>query len=96
VGIRFLKIRVEDYVPKPQMIQIHPFKEKEGVEGRFQLGGQWKEKEKVPMLGGQWKEKEKLPMLCGQWKEKEKVAFHLFSFSPQQILLKPSFFSLDL
>ncbi len=30
-------------------------KEKEGDEGRFQLGGQWK----VPMIGDQWKEKEK-------------------------------------
>jgi hypothetical protein len=39
------------------MIRIHFFKkkEKEGNEGKSQLGGQWK----VPMLGGQWKEKEK-------------------------------------
>jgi hypothetical protein len=42
------------------MIRICPFKEKERGEGRSQLGGQWKEKEKVPMFGGQWKEKEKL------------------------------------
>jgi hypothetical protein len=41
------------------------------------------------MLKGQWKDKEKLPMLEGQWKEKEKVPFYPFSFSPQQILLKP-------
>jgi hypothetical protein len=77
------------------MIRLHPFKEKEAGEGRSPLGGQWKEKErvpmfrgqwkekeKVPMLGGQWKEKEKVPMLRGQWKEKEKVPFHLFPFSP--------------
>jgi len=49
-----------------------PFKEKEkeGSEGRSQLGGQWK----VLMLGGQWK----VPMFGGQWKEKEK---HIFNFS---------------
>jgi hypothetical protein len=47
---------------EPQMIRIHPFKEKEkeGGEGRSQLGGQWK----VPKLGGQWK----VPKLGGQWK----------------------------
>jgi len=66
---------------KPQMIRLRPFKEKEGGEGRSPLGGQWKEKEKVPMFGGQWKE-EKIPMLGGQWKEKEKVTFHLFPLSP--------------
>jgi hypothetical protein len=63
-----------------------PFKEKEkGGEGRSKgrskarwpmecskLGGQWKEKEKFPLLGGQWKEKEKFYSLGGQWKEKEK------------------------
>jgi hypothetical protein len=37
---------------EPQMIRLLPFKEKEGVEKRSPLGGQWKEKEKVPMLGG--------------------------------------------
>jgi hypothetical protein len=42
------------------MIRLHPFKEKKGGSP---LGGQWKEKEKVP--------------------------FYPFSFSPQQILLKP-------
>ncbi len=46
------------------------------------LGGQKKEKEKVPMLDGQWKQKEKAPMFGGQWKEKEKVPFHLFPLSP--------------
>jgi len=45
---------------KLQMIQICPFKEKEGGEKGSQLGCQWKEKEKVPMLGGQWKEKKQL------------------------------------
>jgi hypothetical protein len=34
------------------MIRLHPFKEKEGSEGRSPLGGQWKEKEKFPMLKG--------------------------------------------
>ncbi len=38
------------------------------------LRGQWKEKEKVPMLGGQWKEKEKVPMLGGQWNVPSLVA----------------------
>ncbi len=58
------------------MIQIRAFKgkEKEGCEGRPELGGQWK----VPLLGG-------------LWKEKEKYHFHIFSFCPQQILLKPFF-----
>jgi hypothetical protein len=52
-----------------------PFKEKEkGGEGRSPLGGQWKEKEKVPMRGGQWKEKEKVPMLGGQWNVPSLVA----------------------
>ncbi len=39
------------------MIRIRPFKNKEGGERRSQFDGQWKEKEKVPMLGGQWREK---------------------------------------
>jgi hypothetical protein len=41
------------------MIQIFPFKEKEkeGGEGRSQLGDQWK----VPFFGGLWK----IPLLCG-------------------------------
>ncbi len=44
------------------MIQIRPFKEheKEGGEGRSQLGGQGK----VPMFGDQWK----VPMFGDQWK----------------------------
>jgi hypothetical protein len=72
------------------------FKEKEkGGESRSPLCGQWKEKEKVPMLRGQWKEKEKVPMLGGQWNVKEKIHFHLFPLSPQLILLKPSIFSFD-
>jgi hypothetical protein len=79
-----------------QMIQIHPFKEKEGGERGSKLGCQWKEKEKVPMLGGQCKEKEKVPMLGGQWKEKEKFLFTFSHSPPQQILLKPSFFPLIL
>jgi hypothetical protein len=48
------------------MIRICPFKEKERDERKSQLGGQWKEKEKVPMFGGQWKEKEEVPMFGGQ------------------------------
>jgi hypothetical protein len=36
------------------------------------------------------------PKLGGQWKEKEKVLFYLFHFSPQAILLKPSFFILHI
>ncbi len=82
-----------------------PFKEKEkGSEGRSPLGGQWREKERVPMLRGQWKEKEKVPMLRGQWNVLSLVAngrwkknpFHLFPFSPQPILLKASNFPSDL
>jgi hypothetical protein len=69
------------------------WKEKEKV---FMFGGQWKEKEKVFMLGGQWKEKDRDLMLGSQWKEKEKVPFHLFTFSPQAILLRPSSFSFDI
>jgi hypothetical protein len=34
------------------MIRFSFFKEKEGGEGRSPFGGQWKEKEMVPMLGG--------------------------------------------
>jgi hypothetical protein len=60
------------------------------------LGGQWKEKEKLPMLESQWKEKEKVLMFEGQWKEMEKVLFHLFPLFPQATLLKPSFFSFDI
>jgi hypothetical protein len=75
------------------MIRIHPFKkkEKEGGEGRSQLGGQWK----VVMFGGCWK----VPMFGDQWKEKKKEKEkHLFTSThfPQQILLKPSFFPLIL
>jgi hypothetical protein len=47
-------------------------------------------------LGGQWKEKVLGVWLGGQWKEKEKVLFYLFHFSPQAILLKPSFFILHI
>jgi hypothetical protein len=61
------------------IIRIFSFKKKEGDERRSQLNGQWKEKEKVLTFGSRWKEKEKVP-------------FHLFSFSPRQILFKPSFF----
>jgi hypothetical protein len=45
------------------------------------------------MLGGQWR----VLMLGGQWKVKEKKK-HLFTslHFPQQILLEPSFFSIDL
>jgi hypothetical protein len=57
VGTSILKIELkimsgeerDSHDPSP------PFKEKEkGCEGRSPLGGQWEEKEKVPMLGGQW------------------------------------------
>ncbi len=59
VGTSILKIWIENYPSKRkfQMIQIHPFQEKEmaGGEKRSQFDGQWK----VLLLGGQWKEKEK-------------------------------------
>jgi hypothetical protein len=76
VEASLFKILIENNVflkKRPQMIQLPPFKEKEGGEGRCPLSGQWKEKEKLLTLGGQWKEKEKLPALGGQWKEKEKL-----------------------
>ncbi len=40
MGTSPLKIRIENYVRKErtQIIRIHPFKEKEGDEGRSQLG----------------------------------------------------------
>jgi hypothetical protein len=60
------------------------------------LSGQWKEKEKLPMLEGQWKEKEKFPMFGGQWKEKEKLPFHLFPLPPPSNSLRLSSFSFDL
>jgi hypothetical protein len=59
-------------------------KEKEGGEGRPQLGGQWK----VPMLGGQWGN----ILLGGLRKEKEKHIFHCFSFSPSTNFIQTSFF----
>ncbi len=68
------------------------FKEKEkGSEGRSPNGGQWKEKEKVPMLGGQWN----VPSLVANGRRR-KNHFHLFPLSPQPILLKPSIFPFDL
>jgi hypothetical protein len=68
------------------------WKEKEKVP---LLSGPWKENEKVPLLGGQWKEKEKVPLLGGQWKEKEKVPFYLFPLTPKQTYLNPYFLSFD-
>jgi hypothetical protein len=74
-----------------------PFKEKE-------KGGEGKSKAWWPMecskLGGQWK----VPCLVANgrfhawWamEGKGKTHFHLFPFSPQQTLLKPSIFSFDL
>jgi hypothetical protein len=54
------------------MIQIGTFKEKEkeGVEGRSQLGGQWK----VPMFGDQWGN----ILFGGPWKVPNLVAFGRF------------------
>jgi hypothetical protein len=72
------------------------------------LGGQWKEKEKVLGLVANGRRRRRCmawwPMegegegawLGGQWKEKEKVLFYLFQFSPEAILLKPSFFILHI
>jgi hypothetical protein len=43
------------------MIQVHLLnKRRRKVKVDPKLGGQWKEKEKVPMFGGQWKVKEKV------------------------------------
>ncbi len=46
-------------------------------------------------LGGQWKEKEKFPLLGGQWNVKEK-AFSPLPIFPPTNLLKPLIFSFDL
>jgi hypothetical protein len=55
------------------------------------LRGQWKVKEKVPMLGSQWN----VPNLVanGRWRKNH---FHIFPPSPQPILLKLSIFPFDL
>jgi hypothetical protein len=47
------------------------------------------------LLHGQWKEKEKVPLLDAQWKEKEKVPFYLFPLPPKQTYLNPHFLSFD-
>jgi hypothetical protein len=67
------------------MIRIRPFKEKEkeGGEGRSQLGGQWK----VPFLGGTWK----VPLFDGQWKEKEKHLLTSSHFPPNKFYLNLHF-----
>jgi hypothetical protein len=79
MGTSILKIWIENYPSKiePQMIWIHPFKEKEkeGGEGRSQLGGPWK-----------------VPMFDGQWKEKEKHLFTSSHFPPNKFYLNLHFF----
>jgi hypothetical protein len=61
------------------------------------LSGQWKEKEKVPPLGGQWKEKEKVPPLGGQWGgSKKKLLFTSSHFPSNQFYLNLQFFTFDL
>ncbi len=58
MGTSLLKIELKSLCPGKEKashdLSSH-FKEKEkGGEGRSPLGGQWKEKEKVPMLRAQW------------------------------------------
>ncbi len=66
MGISILKIELkimfgEEIIP---MIRIRLLKRRRRkVKVDLKFGGQWKEK--VPMLGGQWKEKEKVPMFGG-------------------------------
>jgi hypothetical protein len=73
------------------------------------LGGQWKEKEKLPNPWWSIKGEGKPPYawwpMEGEGEtpqclvvngKRRRSSFHLFSFSPQQILLKPSFFPLIL
>ncbi len=72
----------------PNDLNLPFIEKKEGGERRPQLSGLWT----VLMFGGPWK----VPMFGGQWKEKEKHPFHLFSLPPQQILLKPFFFPINL
>jgi hypothetical protein len=52
-------------------------------------------KGKAPQLGGQWKENEKLPMLGGQWKENENSFPPLFIFPPTNFT-QTFIFSFDL
>jgi hypothetical protein len=59
-------------------------KEKEGGEGRSQLGGQWK----VSMFNGPWK----VLMFGGQWKEKEKHIFTSSHFPPNKFDFNLHFF----
>jgi hypothetical protein len=74
------------------MIQVRPLKRrrKEG-EGRSKA---WWLMD-CSKLGGQWKEKEKFPLLGGQWNVKEKLFSPLPTF-PLTNLFKPSIFSFDL
>jgi len=44
------------------------------------------------MLGGQWKEKKKVPVLGGQWKEKEKHLFTPSHSPPKKFYLDFHFF----
>jgi hypothetical protein len=65
VGTSILKIELkimfeEQGAPKIRIRLLKRRRKKVKVDPKF--GGQWKEKEKVPMLRGQWKEKEKV--LC--------------------------------
>ncbi len=48
------------------------------------------------MLGGQWKEREKLPNAWWSMEREGEAPFTSFHFPPKQILLKPSFFPLIL
>jgi hypothetical protein len=86
------------------MIQINAFKEneKEGGEGRPQLGDPWK----VPMFGGLWKGPIlgglwKGPILGGLWKvpslvafgrRRKSILFTYFHFPPNKFYLNLFFF----
>ncbi len=57
------------------------------------LGGEWKEKEKVPPLGGQWK----VPSLVANGGVKEqKILFTSSHFPSNQFYLNLQFFTFDL
>jgi hypothetical protein len=76
-SFQIFKLKIISGKKERQMIQIHAFKEKEkeGNEGRPQLGDQWKVPSLValgknPMLGGQWGS----ILFSGQWKVPSLVA----------------------
>jgi hypothetical protein len=90
-------IRVRLLKRRKRKVKVHP-----------NLGGQWKEEEKVLGVVANGRRKTRFlawwPMeggrqgswLGGQWKEEDKVLFYLFHFSPKQLYLNLHFLSFTL